>query len=840
MAKVEVPNYTPRVVDEDRIVIDLQAALYPDESNTDIRMKDISFEVKTALGKVIGVSAENGLCDIPNLVIDNVDRLFGDGENATILVTAIYNDGDVSQRIVQEVTVNISAQVQELFQVTEAKKQREADQKQQLKEEEDKKTAEAERIRSERARYEAYEPERKSQIKASIIEAGKRILSTEAFQVTPFNTFREHADLKDTYDTVLMVAKKAPARFIDGLPVYKLTSWAGEAMCIAVQNDPGHALPMIKDFYELPWAQDVLRIIAKRYPKEVIESLGIYCSQPWCLEFMMHLADAFPQAVFETVLKWEFYTWARELALKAAAKAPEFVGKHYPLYINQPWSQEIYEKAISFDTHATVEEAEFRRLLQKDIVDRAKHITNDGKKNGDHFAFFFEHCHHPRTRIEMLEMAKSKPKAFIAAIGVYKSVPWAREVMAIAAGESPIDAISAIESYMEMPWANEIFSAAIARDKSSSTLAIQMLSKYAAKPWAKSLVLAVAKAYPDVIFEQFEYIEHFPFAEEVVLEASRPNPELTLGRLKHFEHHPWADSLRAGVKRLEGEKHLRLEREKNNNAIVLQKKKLTPDKFVEWLMTQRDLPLSDDEIRDIVIEIERLAPGTAMYTFHHYGNRTWGTNVLLAALRKDPSKFCNIKWEYISRNNKELLTFYIQNRSKISLNPISIQNCLSNGICESFMLFLCRGNPAYMIPQLKFCASQELLLRLMEECNDALTDNKENVSITPSMVLNEWKERVARDIEARLEKEQNALEQIENKRKEVEIELRRKSKQEKYDLALTILKNVGIGAACIAGIGIAAVGLYVVIGIIIEALKALFGIAIIIGLIALAASEEKK
>lgn len=840
MAKVEVPNYTPRVVDEDRIVIDLQAALYPDESNTDIRMKDISFEAKTALGKALGISAENGICDISNLVIDNVDRLFGDGENAMISVTAIYNDGDVSQRIVQEVTVNISAQVRELFQITEAKKQRETDRKQQLKEEEDKKTAEAEQIRLERARYEAYEPERKSQIKASIIEAGKRILSTDEFQVTPFNIFREHADLKDTLDTVLMVSKKAPARFIDGLPIFKSTSWAGEAMCIAVQNDPGHALPMIKDFYELPWAQDVLHIIAKRYPKEVIESLGIYCSQPWCYEFIMHLADLFPQAVFETVLKWEFYPWARELALKAAAKAPEFAGKHYPLYQNQPWAQEIYKKAISFDAHATVEAAEFRRLLQKDIVDRAKHITNDGKKNGDHFAFFFEHCHHPRTRIEMLEMAKSKPKAFIASIGIYKSVPWAREVMAIAAAESPIDTISAIESYMEMPWASEIFSAAVARDKTSSTLAIQILSTYAAKPWGKSVVLAVAKAYPDVIFEQFEYIEHFPFAEEVVLEASHPNPELTLGRLKHFEHHPWADSLRVSIKRLEGEKHLRLEKEKINGAIVLQKKKLTPDKFVEWLMTQRDLPLSDDEIRDIVVEIERLAPGTAMYTFHHYGNRTWGTNVLLAALRKDPSQFCNIKWEYISRDNKELLNFFIQNRSKIILNPISIQNCLSNGICESFMLFLCRGNPVYMIPQLKFCASEQLLLKLMKECNDALTDSKEVISISPSMVLKEWKETVAKDVEARLEKEKNALLKIENERKEVEIELRLKDRQKIYDSLLTVLKYIGIGTAWIAGIGVAGVGIYIAIDIIITILKAVASLVIFAGLIYLIVESNDK
>lgn len=757
MARIEVTNLQSRVVGDESVAVDLQTALYLDEDGKvrgNIRAPFISFEVKTALAHAMGVSSETGYCEIKDLLIDNGTPDLAEGKKATISITATYNERDENKEAVKSVRVDISQQVRELLGIKKAKQDREEEQRQRAQDETQRKAAEEDRKRIAREMYEALEPERKRQIKAQITEAGRRVLSTEAFQIAPFNTFREYADHPHTLDTVRIVAKQSPKRFMDGVNIFKSADWADEMMCIAAQELPEHVVSIIDSFEDMRCALDVLKIAAKRYPKDVINALPKYCQRSWCCDLMLHLAASAPQAIFETAEMWEFYPWAREIALEAASKAPEFVARHYPLYQHQPWAKEVYEKATSLDANSSAEHAEFQRLLKKDIGDRAKSITDNDPNNANNFAFLYEHRHHPHVKTVMLDLAKSKPKACIMAIGIFKSAPWARDVMVCAADGLPGIVISEIENYIEMPWADEPLKVAVKKGKNHAASVVRALPKYAAKSWAKSVELDVAKTHPDVIFEEIEFIEYQPWAEDVVFEASKLNLNKALGILRNHQDRPWTSPLIRKIEKLQeeeqrvaSERHKRLEGEKVDGALRLKKTQLTPDKFIEWLMQQHDLPLDDKQIHYIVEEVERSFPGTAVYTYHHYKEKPWSTSVLIGALRKDPKRFCNIRWESIDADNIELLEFYKLHKGQIFLNENALGVCLSTTKCESFLTFLCRGNPQLVMSLLKHATTEWLVVKLAIECSNALSKaGKDNVvaARSASDIVREWKEDIKR------------------------------------------------------------------------------------------------
>ncbi len=757
MPRIEATHSQPRVVNDENVAIDLQTSLYLDEDGKvkgNIRAPFISFEARSALAHAMGVSSEAGFCEIKGLVIDNGTPDLTEGKKATISITATYSEGDENKNVIEDIEVDISEQVRELLGIKKAKQDKEEAQRQRAQNEAQRNAAEDAKKRMAREMYEALEPERKRQIKAQITEAGRRVLSTEAFQIAPFNTFREFADHPHTLDTVRMVAKQSPKRFMDGVNIFKSTDWADEVMRIAAQELPEHVVPIVDSFEDMGCALDMLKIAAKRYPTDVINALPKYCQRPWCRDLMLHLAASAPQAVFETAEMWEFYPWAKEVALEAASKAPEFVARHYPLYQHQPWAKEVYEKATSLDSNSSAEHAEFQRLLKKEIGDKAKAIADNDPNNVNNFAFLYEHRHHPHARTMMLDVAKNKSKACIIAIGIFKSAPWARDAMVCAAEVLPAAIISEVESYIEMPWADEPLKIAARKDKNHAASVVRALPKYAAKSWAKSVELDIAKTHPDVILEEIEFIEYQSWAEGVVFEASKSDLNKALNVLRNHQDRPWASPLVRKIEKLQeeerravSENHKRLEREKVNGALQLKKTQLAPDKFVEWLMQQHNLPLDDDQIHYIIEEIERNFPGTAVYTYHHYKEKSWSTSVLIGALRNDPKRFCNIRWESIDADNIQLLAFYKDHKDQIFFDKGAIIICLSAAKCESFLTFLCRGNPQFLMPLLNYAASEQLVTRLATECSNALSKDRRDAAVaerSASDIVREWKANVER------------------------------------------------------------------------------------------------
>lgn len=523
MAKIEVTSLQPRIANDEVVVVDIQTALYLNGED-DVKVPSISFDVQTAVGKATAISSENGVCEIRDLpigLVTNEDSGSSEYQDGELSLEATYREGGETKKVIQRMKVNIARQIRELLGIKKAKQDREAEQRQRADDEAKRKSAEEERLRIAHARYEALEPEKKRQIKGSITEAGRRIMETERFEVDAFNVLREYGDHPHAKVTALMAAKVMPKRFIDGVSIYKSASWADEAMGIATKELPEYAISLVEDFEDMPWAIDILKIAAKRYPKEVISAMPKYASQPWCYELMMHLAELAPQAVFETAIMWEHYPWAREVALKAAAKAPEFITINYPLYQHQPWAREVYEKATSLDENGSAENAEFQRRLKKEIQNRANAITNDNPRNDEHFAFLYEHRFHPETRELMLDVCRRTRIACASAIGIYKSAPWAREVMIDIASDASYGSeisMKVVENYIEMPWAGEVMRIAAAHQPK---VAIHLLPKYAAKEWAKTVMLDIAKKFPAEILSEIEYIEFQPWAGEVVAEASK-------------------------------------------------------------------------------------------------------------------------------------------------------------------------------------------------------------------------------------------------------------------------------------------------------------------------------
>lgn len=523
MAKIEVTSLQPRIANDEVIVVDIQTALFLDgEDGT--RVPSISFEVQTAAGKATAISSENGFCEIKDLPIGLVlheGSELPEYQDGSLSLVATYSEGGETKKVVQNVKVDIARQIQELLGMKKAKQDREAEQRQRADDEAKRKSADEERLRIAHARYEALEPEKKRQIKGSITEAGRRIMETERFEVDAFNVLREYGDHPHAKVTALAAAKAMPKRFIDGVSIYKSASWADEAMGIATKELPEYAISRVENFEDMPWAIDILKIAAKRYSKEVIIAMPKCAGRPWCYELMMHLAELAPRAVFETAEIWEYYPWAKEVALKAASRAPEFVVKNYPLYQHQPWAREVYGKATSLDENGSAENAEFQRRLKKEIQNSANAITNDNPVNNEHFAFLYEHRYHPQIRELMLDVCRRTRIACASAIGIYKSAPWAREVMIDIASDATYGSeisMKVVEDYIEMPWAGEVMRIAAAHQPK---VAIHLLPKYAAKKWAREVMLDIAKKNPAEILSEIEYIEFQPWAGEIVAEASR-------------------------------------------------------------------------------------------------------------------------------------------------------------------------------------------------------------------------------------------------------------------------------------------------------------------------------
>lgn len=551
MAKIEVTSLQPRIANDEVVVVDIQTALFLDGEDS-TRVPSISFEVQTAVGKATAISSENGFCEIKDLPIGLVlheGSELPEYQDGSLSLVATYSERGETKKIVQKVKVDIARQIQELLGIKKAKQDREAEQKQRANDEVKRKNAEEERLRIAHARYEALEPEKKRQIKGSITEAGRRIMETERFEVDAFNALREYGDHPHAKVTALAAAKAMPKRFIDAVGIYKSASWAGEAMGIATKELPEYAVSLVENFEDMLWAIDILKIAAKRHAKEVINAMPKYASQPWCYELMMHLAELAPQAVFETAEIWEYYPWAKEVALKAASRAPEFVVKNYPLYQHQPWAREVYEKVTSLDENGSAENAEFQRQLKKEIQNSANAITSNNPANNEHFAFLYEHRYHPQTRELMLDVCRRTRIACASAIGIYKSAPWAREVMIDIASDAIYGSevsMKVVENYIEMPWAGEIMRIAAAHQPK---VAIHLLSKYAAKGWAKTVMLDIAKKFPAEILSEIEYIEFQSWAGEVVAEASKSvsYSEMSLV-LRKCKSQPWMTPVMQGIR----------------------------------------------------------------------------------------------------------------------------------------------------------------------------------------------------------------------------------------------------------------------------------------------------
>lgn len=573
MAKIELIKASPKVTPEGAVAIDIQAALLRDRSlsgvNEGLRVPNISFKIRSGVFNASAVSGDNGVLEVSDLHLDT-DGIAADDVDIEIIATHL--DADEVGNAVGHFRVNIREQLRAAAQIIQTRQKNEEAARKKIADELAKRQAEADRLALKQAQYEAMDPERKRQIKDRITRAGEDIKSRTRLQIDPFNTLREYADHPHAIRTAHMVAAEAAERTIEAVAIYKSAPWAFEVMQIATSKEPQGAIDRLDDFKDMEWAPEILKVAAQRFPHQVINAMPKYCQYPWNKDVVMDIAGTHPQAVFETALMWEYYkAWAEEVAMCAANKAPEFAMNNFKLYQDQPWAERVY-KAIAVKINVEdVQKAEQQRLLKKKITDTGRKLVADqdlpqetrtqdiaklrarlqgqqdpkGEKpvtetRNIGFAFLYEHRFHPHTTVVMTQIAERIPVTCIETVSIYKSAPWAEEIMKLATEKSPLTALANLEKYSEMQWAQVIMEIIATKHPRE---VIRNLSRFAEYKWAKGVLSQIANSCPSAIFEEMEYIEYFPWAEEVTEIAATQNPEIALKSFSKYEQQPWASAV---------------------------------------------------------------------------------------------------------------------------------------------------------------------------------------------------------------------------------------------------------------------------------------------------------
>ncbi len=551
MAKIEDIVWKARATDDERVVLDIEAALYRegDGKNGGIRVPNISFEVKTAISKAVGISSEIGFLEINDILVDACsqdDAASIESKSAEFLITATYNEGDQVKKVSEKVKIDIGRQLSDVFSKKKVRKAAEASEKLRIEQKEAERIAEAERLRKKRELYEALEPGRKRQIKSDITQAGEDIKLRERLQIDPFNVLREYADHPHAEKVALEVAAEAALRTLESVGVYKSAGWAAEVVKIATEKEPEKSIEVLEEYKDKPWAPLILKTAAKRFPHQVVKALARYEEFPWAEKVINSIAEDSPQAVFEEVQMWEYHPWAEKVAMTAASRAPEFTINNFSLYETQPWAKRIYDSVAARARLGDAASAESQRLLKKMLTDAGNEIVNN-KKNPElakrNLAKIYEHRTHPYALTVMMKVANENPYICIENIDIYKSAKWAGAVMVHAASRSR-GATTSLKKYREMPWAGEVMKAS-ARVWPAD--AIASLPEYAQFEWAKSVVLETLKTSTrggespgKSIFELFEFIEFQPWAEEVVRLAAKANPATAVALSEKYQGYPWA------------------------------------------------------------------------------------------------------------------------------------------------------------------------------------------------------------------------------------------------------------------------------------------------------------
>lgn len=653
MLKVEIISAKPRVTKGEQVVVDVEAALYPEvdgDPNGGIRIPNITFEVRTSVGNAIGISSDKGLFEVK-------DVLISEGEEGTqvaekVEVEAHYTEKDEVKRAIAEVMVDISDQLALIYGIKQKRKEEEAARLSKEEAARRAKEAEAERERLKREMYEKQEPDRKRQIKADIEKAGEDIINRERFQEAPFNVLREHSDHPNTERVAMNVAAKSPERTIQGVEIYKSATWASKVMEIAAEEKPLTAIKMIAKYKDMDWAPEILKIAAKRHPHEVVKALSQYCEYEWCKDLIMHIAETEPQAAFEEVKMWEFYPWAEEAATVAANKNPAFAINNFPTYQDQPWAQRIYERVVGSGGFVSAEKAEAQRLLKKKITETGTRLLT--KPTDEDFAILYEHRFHPHSKVMMTRVAEGSSDACIKAAKIYKSAPWAKEMILLATTKSPETSINELDQYIEMEWAVDVMEKA---GNLKPKEAIQALPKYARYIWSKSVIESIAYGSPDSIFEGMEFIEYQPWAEEVVKVAADFKPKTAVMLASGYETQPWA----ARIKGPAEEKKRAIERAKEEvriaavEAIVRaeakESERLAFNEAAKWtkeaLMVRADggdYTIFRDFSKfgfqswagDIIERVASVDPGSAVSYFSRYKGKPWARRVFENLVRTFP------------------------------------------------------------------------------------------------------------------------------------------------------------------------------------------------------------
>lgn len=558
MAKIDVIGVKARATEDEKVVADIEAALYleGDGKNGGMRVPNISFEVKTAIAKAVGISSEIGFLEINDVLVDacsQEDPASIESTTAEFLITATYTEGDKVKKVSEKVKIDIGRQLSDVFSKKKVRKATEASEKLRRDQQEAQRIAEAERLRKKRELYEALEPGRKRQIKADITQAGEDIKSRERLQIDPFNVLREYADHPHAEKVALEVANEAPLRTLKAVRIYKSTGWAAEVVKIATEKEPEKSIEVLEEYKDKPWAPLILKTAAKRFPHQVVKALARYEEFPWAEKVINSIAEDSPQAVFEEVQMWEYHPWAEKVAMTAASRAPEFTINNFSLYQTQPWAKRVYDSVAARARLGDTASAESQRLLKKMLTDAGNEIVNN-KKNPEiakrNLAKIYEHRTHPYALTVMMKVANENPDICIENIDIYKSAKWAGAIMVHAASKSYRYPTANLVKYREMPWAGEVM-------KTSARVwpagVIIALPQYAQYVWAKSVVLETLKIHTKwdlssssllspgrAIFEHFEFIEFQPWAEEVVRLAAKTNPIDAVDLREKYQDYPWA------------------------------------------------------------------------------------------------------------------------------------------------------------------------------------------------------------------------------------------------------------------------------------------------------------
>ena len=324
----------------------------------------------------------------------------------------------------------------------------------------------------------------------------------EASSSEMFDNISTIIDKEYARELLMEVAVTSPQDTLKNYRKYSDKPWSEEVLKTAVHHaKPEEVLSYAGLFKDKDYAKEVLFAAAKEVPDKAIHAYATIADQPWASEFLdiaSHGASPSDFVTYDVLMKHDL---ARERLLEADSAHADSVLNNYTKYSEQPWAQEVLEKAVEHATsYSLFNNAEHYKAT--DFGERAirQQAEADSHSAISYAKHFVDQPYAKEVLTKALESSPFYAETLIGECKGFEHLPHVQQLLCRCLDEKPEVAYTAPTKIdprvcyeiagqnVNKPWAASLKSAAIEGIQASGNAALDfIISCDHTEPWMEEL-----------------------------------------------------------------------------------------------------------------------------------------------------------------------------------------------------------------------------------------------------------------------------------------------------------------------------------------------------------------